>query len=294
MKTIRYISAVLFAAFALSACNKNFLPVSDHPFDISTPKVEATRAVVDVIPDNNDFYYLFGVIDTETYESIGQDNFVNFADAISKSTYKALFDTKSLDKYLEWLYRGAYDEVHHDLEPETRYIAFAFPYRDTIPMTEKFTKVEFNTPAITKSDNTFSVSVDGSVISVTPSNGDSYFFDYCTKEELSDYFMSIDYFFRKTIDIYWEYGFLDSFISKGSDKEDIKAYYPKIADNDVYYMAISGYDKGITTAVTYYKITVRLDGKNKSTAEEIPDFDRATMSSLPFKTKRLNTKTITQ
>jgi len=271
MKSTRHIFTFLLAAMVFSGCNKNYLPISDHPFDISIPKLEANRAVVDVVPDNNDFYYFFSVSPVEAYESLGQDSFIKLVDEMSKQTYKALFETTSLDGYLEWMYRGAYDEVVHDLDPGTRYIAFAFPYIDTIPSTDKFTKVEFTTPDIAKSENTFSVNVDGSVISVTPSNGDSYFFDYCSHEELGDYYMSIDYFYRKTIDVYWEYGFLDTFISRGPDQEDMKEYYADIKDGDIFYMAISGYDKGITTDVSYYKITVHFSGETGSTIERVPD-----------------------
>lgn len=282
MKSRRYIFAFLSAVMALSACKKDAVPVSDHPFDITTPKIEATRVVMDVIPDNNDFYYLFGAFQAEAFESLGQTKFVELMDNLAKETYKALFETTSLDGFLDWTYRGAYEEVVHDLVPNTRYIVFAYPYDDLNPMAEKFTKVEFTTPELVKSENKFEITVDGTVISVSPSNGDSYFFDYCTAEELDDYYMSIDYFFRESIDVYWEYGFLDSFISKGASSEDIKDYYEygsyKIADGDVFYMAISGYDKGITTDVSYYKITVHF-GSTKSSIEQIEDFDHSTKSS---------------
>lgn len=279
IKIICNILAVSIAALSLLSCNKNYLEISDHPFDISIPKIEANRVVVDVVPDNNDFYYMFGVFPAEAYEALGQNTFIELVDNSLKSTYMSLFDTNSLDKYLEWMYRGAYDEIIHSLEHDSRYIVYAFPYNEITPDVDKFTKVEFKTPTIVKSDNTFSVSIDGSVISVTPSNGDSYFFDYCSKEELNDYYSSIDFFFRKSIDIYWEYGFLDSFIDKGPVSEDMGDYYSEIVDNDIFYMAISGYDQGITTDVTYYKITVHLDGKTQSTIEMIPDMNLDTTQS---------------
>jgi len=279
MKSRRYIFAILVAALALSGCKKNYLPVSDHPFDISIPKVEANRVVVDIVPDNNDFYYMFGVAPAEVLDAVGQDAFVSLVDQALKETYKALFGTTSFDKFLDWIYRGAYDEVTHDLQPDTKYIVYAYPYDEINPMAEKFTKVEFTTPSIKKSDNKFSVSADGTVIAVTPTNGDPYFFDYCTPEELDeDYFSSIDYFFRKSIDIYWEYGFLEGFISKGPDQDELTEYYLDIADGEVFYMAISGYDQAITTDVTYYKITVHY-GATKSTVEQIEDFDHSTKSS---------------
>jgi len=281
IKIIRNIFTVSLVALSLLSCAKNYLDISDHPFDISTPKIEANRVVVDVIPDNNDFYYMFGVVAAETFEAVGQAAFIDLVDNFSKSTYKILFETTSLDKYLEWMYRGAYDEVNHDLEPDTRYIVFAFPYNGLTPDAGRFTKVEFKTPAIVKSDNVFSVSIDGSVISVTPSNNDTYFFDYCSKDDLNDYYSSIDFFYRKSIDIYWEYGFLDTFIAKGPSSEDIRDYYAEMVEGDIFYMAISGYNQGITTDVTYYKITVHLDGKTKSTIEVVPDFTMdSTQSSL--------------
>lgn len=286
MKTARYILAVSVAALSLIGCKKNYLPISDHPFDISTTKIEASRVAVDIVPDNNDFYYLFGVVQAELFETLGQNAFVGQCDYFAKETYKILFETTSLDKFPEWMYRGAYDEVHHGLEPGTRYIVYAYPYDGINPVTDKFTKIDFTTPESKKSDNTFSVSADGSVISVTPSNGDPYFFDYCIEDELKDYFSSIDYFFRKTIDVYWEYGFLDNFISRGPDKEDIKDYYPDLADGDIFYMGISGYDNGITTDVSYYKITFHTGGTAKSTVELVPDFDHTTKSSYGIFSKK--------
>lgn len=271
MKRIKYLIPVLVAALVIPSCNKDSMPISDRPLDISITKLEANRAVMKVIPENNDIYYMFGVAPAEAVESVGQEEFVNMVDMTTKQLYNILFDTTSLDNFLEWMYRGEYDEVMHGLETNTKYYAYAYPYDGINPMADKFVKMEFSTLDIRKSENKFDVSVEGSVISVNPSNGDSYFFDYCTLEELDDYYMSIDYFFRKSIDIYWEYGFLDTFITKGASSEDMKKYYKDIADGDVFYMALSGYDKGITTDVTYYKITVHF-GTAKSTIEQIPDF----------------------
>jgi len=271
MKHTGYIITVLLSILAVSACKKNYVPISEHPFDISISKIEANRVVIDIIPDNNDFHYMFGVA-TQALEKKDEAEFVNSVDNFVKNEYKDLFETTSLDRFTEYLYHGAYDEVYHHLSPDTKYYVYAFPYDGTEPMVDKFTKIEFNTPDIVKSDNIFQVSVDGTVISVSPSNNDGYFYDFCTNSELGDYEGSIDYFYRKTIDIYWEYDFLDTFILNGPSTQDIRNYYPDVADGDKFYLAISGYDKGITTTVTLYVITIHQGGTVNSTIEIIPDF----------------------
>jgi len=285
MKRIRYTFAVLIAALAIAGCSKKEQPLSDHPFDITTPKVEATRAVVDVIPENNDFHYMFGIMDAETFELVGEQMFIEVVDKLLKETYKVLFDTTSLENFLDWMYRGAYDETYHDLKPMSRYIVYALPYIDTIPAAEKFTKLEFLTPELKVSDNTFSVSVEGSVISVVPSNNDQYFFDYCDSVELAKNYGKIELFYKESIDTYWEYGFLENFLVKGNNQEDIQDYYDeKIKDGDIFYMAISGYDNGITTELKYYKIVVHFGGTAQSTIEEIQDFQYVSRNAAVSRT----------
>jgi len=289
MKSIRYIIVASLALTLFAGCSKNYLPVSDHPFDISTPVLESSRVRVDIIPDNNDFYYMFGVWDAAAIDILGDKEFVALADETLKDLYKILYETESLDKYLNWMYRGAYDEVTHGLTPDTRYYAYAFPYNDTVPMAEKLTKIEFRTPKAKVSDITFDLSVLGTKITAKPSNNDKYFCDYCTQEELDkDYYSSPAFFYESIINTYWEYGFFPDCLNSGENTGDVADWYD-VKDGDVFYLVISGYDEGTTGTIFYYKVTVSTDPQTQGTVEQISggpiniNFTSTKKSDLPKK-----------
>lgn len=257
MKSIKTLYVSFCAIALLSACNKNYVPVSDHPFDISVPRIEARTALVSVIPDNNDFHYMFGCIDTLSYYYIGgDDKFMEIMDPGLKSIYKTLYETESLEKFPDFLYLGAYDAVCNGLTPDTYYWAYAYPYHDTIPDASKITKFLFKTPEAKVSEITFSAALNGSIITVTPSNNDQYFWEYISEEDLNEYYYGRpDIFFSKILDLYWSYGFIESMLCKdGPTSEDMCQSYDLKAE-DKFYLVCSGYDNGVSSEPETFKIT---------------------------------------
>lgn len=259
MKHIKTLYVSICAAVLLSACNNNYVPVGDHPFDISVPRIEARTALIDVIPDNNDFHYMFGCIDTLTLHQIGGDaNFVEITDTGLKSIYKTLYETESLEKFSDFLYQGAYDAVCNSLTPDTYYWAYAYPYSDTLPDASKLTKLLFKTPEAKVSEITFSAALNGSTITVTPSNNDQYFWDYVSEEDMNTYYYGRpDIFYSNILDLYWSYGFLESMLSKGGPtSEDMSEYYELKAE-DKFYLVCSGYDNGVSSEPEVFRVTYK-------------------------------------
>lgn len=256
MKRIIYIS--LCAITFLAGCSKNYVPISDHPFEITIPKIEARTALIDVIPDNNDFHYMFGCIDTVNFAAIGNEKFVAYSDTALKAIYKILYETESLDGFCNWLYKGAYDAVKNNLTPDTYYWAYAYPYFDTVPDVARLTKVLFKTPAAKVSEITFSVVLNGSTITVTPSNDDQYFFDFAAVQEVDQYYYGRpDIFYQNALDFYWEYGFLKSMLCKGEPvSQDMTEFYSLSAE-DQFYLVCSGYDNGVSSEPETYLITYK-------------------------------------
>lgn len=257
MKHIKILYLSICAIALLGACSKNRVPISEHPFDISVPRIEARTALIDVIPDNNDFFYIFGCIDTLSFSQIGgSEKFVEAADTVLKTIYKILYETESLEKFNSFLYKGAYDLVCNNLTPDTYYWAYAYPYNDTLPDVSKLTKLLFKTPKAKVSEITFSAVLNGSVITVTPSNNDQYFWDYISEKELNEnYFGHPDFFYQKILDYYWEYGFLEPLLSKGEPSSSDMSEFYKLEAGDKFCLVCSGYDNGVSSEPEVFNVT---------------------------------------
>lgn len=261
MKKIFLLLAV--AVLALSSCSKKKLDPYDMAFSIEVEdaKTGFDWAWVDIIPSNNDFHYWFGVMTMTDFSKFKSDK--EFIDSKMKDMREEYEERKYGDLRFEdlELYKGAYFYSEVFLKPETEYIVLAFTVDDSMNALDVLHKYKFKTKDYIASDIDFDVTLNGSVFTVTPSNNDSYFYDYLIEDELEeDYVGSPMVFHYMTISYYQEYGFMAAQTDKGVAKSDAAEFYD-LEPGDVLYVTASGYRYGMTSDIKMWKAVYMGNGQ---------------------------------
>lgn len=254
---------ILLAVLSLAvSCKKIDFVVGDDPFTIEVKHVYSKYVWVDIIPENNDFYYYFDVVSVEEFNKSASDAvFIRSTEEMNHRIYDFLVEGEVVSGTYEqtMLYRDAVLEPYYGngtlIEPETDYYLFAYAFDVNGQAIEKLHKIPFRTPAEYVSDITFEVSMEGDIITVVPSNDDQYLFDFATEKELeTSYYGLPTYYFEQMIDVYEQYGFIDSMVSRGVDYDNIFDYYDKVDDGEKIYVMVSGYDHGVTSDIFLFEL----------------------------------------
>lgn len=260
MKKILLILSVILS-LAVS-CRKVDFVIGDNPFTIEVKNIYARAVWVDILPENNDFYYFYDIISLDDFSKYDSDiEFVRSVDSEKRELYELLVEYGYTDPFEEiMLYRSALLEPYYGndvlLEPETEYYLYAFAYDKNMNVIETLHKVKFKTPKEVHSDNTFTVALNGDYVTVTPSNNDQYLFDFATQSELhASYYDMPEYYFNQMIEVYEQYGFMDKMVSTGEDTDYLFDYYTSIADGEKIYVMVAGYENGLTTDVSIHEFT---------------------------------------
>jgi len=249
---------LIIAALFFSSCQQKFV-IPEEPFTVEITKVLSDAVWVDIIPVNNDFHYYVGVVTVKEFNmKYGTDDkLIAAADAELRETWEKIKSVvpSGYDFYNTLLYQGSYVTKMPLLEDDTEYYCFMFPYGDDSNPEDKLMKVYFRTKAKIPTDISFSASLSGSVLTVTPTNDDTYYWDYELKSAVEkDYFGSPEFFYQYIISSYEEYGFIDNLLSKGQSTSDMSDYY-ELNSGDVFYLVCSGYNNGINSSRSYYEVT---------------------------------------
>lgn len=247
---------MLAALTLLAGCQKT-PELSDQPFTVTIKSVQARAMWADIIPEYNDFGYNYGIVTVKEFEQTYKTDEALIAakDAVDKDYWE-----KNLKEKMSFrdafLYTGAYFVKGEPLEPETEYYIFTFPYDSKDNPVCKVVKERFKTTAFKPSSLSFTVSMNGSVATVVPSNNDdSYYFDFDTVESINTNFNGDpSYFYSYIIYKYEEYGFMSETKCKGVTNDDFKEYF-NLKPNQEFYLVCSGYDNGITSEYTIFKVT---------------------------------------
>lgn len=266
MKKIAFIVPILLL-LAVS-CSKSNFEISDNPFTLEVKKVQAESVWVDIIPENNDFYYNYGICTVQEFNSYRSDaELIRAREEIGHEEYDILIEGGYANGSYEevMLYRAALYEAYYGnmlaIEPETDYYLYAYAFDRKNQPVEVVHKIPFRTPALVHSDITFEVSLEGSVVTVRPSNNDQYLFDYVDANELHEiYYDSPWVFYYQMISVYEQYDFIGQMVSRGVDSDDISDYYDLEPGQEIY-LAVSGYDNGITSELYTYKLTYNGPGE---------------------------------
>ncbi len=248
----------------LPSCKKE--TVTSSTFDMSVSKIQSSAVWIDVIPENNDFYYRVGIVSAADYAKYESDaNFIDndYAEMLKLyDTICELLGRDNVSSLEETLFEvGAIDGQRRMLQPETDYYLFAYRLNSKKKPIKTLVKLPFKTVAKPVSDITFALTAQGTELMVTPSNNDTYFWDFELKQTVDDdYFGSIYYCFSDIIDNYYTYDFIDNLLSQGNDTTDW-AYFYSLSEGDTLQVACVGYAGEPSSEYAFFEVIYRGDDK---------------------------------
>ena len=255
-------------------------------YAISVTNITSTGATVSVTPSDNNSPYYFDVIEKEILDAYGSEaqfvadyvedikSYLDELNAIYGNVF-SLADFVSLGK--DYYTYG----TEPALDPDTEYYAFAFGMTENGEITSGLSKVEFKTLStggntggddVTTSNNTFNVDVTditstGAMVSVVPSNYDTYYFDVIEKEVYDMYTDKKEFaaeYIAEIKALFESYGYsLGEILSSGNDAYSFEGY---LEPNTAYYAFAVGVSTSgvITTDVAAVPFTTLAWGGGNS------------------------------
>ena len=174
-------------------------PTPALTFTIQLSNITSTSVKMAVTPSNDTDTYFFDVVETRVLGHYSTpEAFV--ADYISQ--LKAIYEENGI-ALGDALSKGpdSWEYQESTLNPGTEYYAFAFGVTPEGVITSKVAMEPFKTLEATPSgpsDNVLSLSVSrvtatGALVSVTPSNNDTYYFDVIEKSAIDEFGAPIDF-----------------------------------------------------------------------------------------------------
>lgn len=207
------------------------LPEKTVEFEIKTSDVTTWSAKLEITPSEDSAPYYYGVISKDDYEALKTDDalissaieHLQEVAALYESDYTAIAKSKASV--------GAVSAVKDGFSSETDYYAYAFAFSEDYLRGNSLVKTAFRTGKVESVDCSFSIDITGvgattAKISVTPTNGDCYYFcDFVTAEEYEKYggdggiIQSNAELIRSALEIYEMAGYSKSvtdFLEKGN------------------------------------------------------------------------------
>ena len=239
-------------------------PNAPLSFTIQLSNITSSSVKMEVVPSNDTDTYFFDVVEKSVLSHYASfESFV--ADYISQ--LKDIYEQHGMTLG-EILSQGpdSWEYQEGNLNPGTEYYAFAFGVTPEGVITsavamEPFTTLE-EIPA-GPSDNEFSVSVSnvtatGALVSVTPSNNDTYYFDVIEKEAYDSYSDKQAFAAKCVADVkalYESFGY--SFSDALSSGNDSYSFTGVLDPNTTYYALAFGVTNSgtITTDITTVEFT---------------------------------------
>ena len=262
----RFPSLLFLALFAVACSDKLSQPCG---FDMEVTTVTPSRAIIRIEPENKDVWYTF----TFTSED---DIYWQYKDEIhadgSLERYQQIYDAHAEFEHVSaasftdmFCYRGSMTYKAKNLSAGMRHRILVF---QVDPKTRlrvgDIHKIELETPAIEPSDISFDIRFEGTTVSITPSReGERYFWDYERTDLIeSNYSYSNNTFLYNLLDMYWEYGFLDSMVSSGSITWNFATQDRDMIEGKQYSLSAVGVEKNgeFTTELTTVDFIYRKNG----------------------------------
>ncbi len=244
--------------------DENNGPNTPLSFTIQLSNITSTSVKMAVTPSNDTDTYFFDVVETRVlghYSTPGAfvTDYISQLKAIYEEYGLALGDALSQGPD-SWEYQAG------DLNPGTEYYAFAFGVTPEGVITSAVAMEPFKTLEAVPSgpsDNELSISVTqvtatGALVSVTPSNDDTYYFDVIEKSAIDEFGAPLDFaldYIVKLKNTYEAYGYtLADALSSGPDN---MSYDGLLSPNTEYYAFAFGATANcaITTGVVTVPFT---------------------------------------
>ena len=238
---------LLLSLLVMGACTNKFEQIAT--FDIKVESVSSTRATISVQPENNDVWYSFVLVTDGSMESLIREEYVIEA-TIKRCEEIYDFIKQSQADYATFedcfFYNGPRVHSFDKLDDGKHHKVLFFQVN---PVTHEqigdYISVEFETPAIVYSDLTIEFSGQGDWLFIRPSNREeTYLWDFERTDIIEkDYGLSEYIYLYSLAQMYHEYGFLDSKISRGLVEIDFTKLAQELVEEQSYTFCAAGIDK---------------------------------------------------
>lgn len=257
---------------ALVACD----PINPNPtptptattFEITVSDITATTANVSVKPSNDTVYYLTDLLEEDElqeYASIEAyaDSLLDYLPAYVE-WYNANYGPYYGEIAIEDMFVKGLDEYdYEELEPSTKHYVFAFQVDlNEMKRVGDVTTKEFTTLELKKSENiiTFNHNEGDTIINITTTNSDDYFWTYIEKDTLAHYYDGdAAECFAETVEYWADYygSWFSLLLSSGDEEINTKEF---MEEPGIYvFMAANLYDTTINSDVFTVEINVTKD-----------------------------------
>ena len=235
-------------------------PVNEEMFSIDVADITTNSATVSIAPaGGHNKTYLYSVVDKKSYELYGSKAYIEAC--IKQIDYLIELSIKYDPvprTFGDFLLRNASVNPASSLNDDTEYYAVAFDLDVNKKYSGNITLKEFKTNKAAQSSNKFKLQMQGSVLSVTTTNNDTYICDVLTKESWSEFATprEVAQMFVSTMK---SYGYLGMYIVSGSQSKD----FASTLDHSGNYVAYAfGYSDdsrtgGITTEIEYIEFSYK-------------------------------------
>ena len=249
------------------ACSKDLAHPSTFQIEVGT--ITPTRAILHIEPADKDIWYAF------TFATEG-DIFYPYPDETladgSLERFRMIFDSMQEFNHVDvadfndvFCFKGDVDYKVNRLEDGKRHRVLVFQvHPDTHTRVGDVYKIELETPAIQRSDLSFDVAFQGTTVNITPTReGEPFFWDYESTDKINaNYSYSSEYFMYSLLEMYWEYGFLDSMVYDKSETWNFATQDRDMIEGRQYTLGVVGVDKNgeFTTKLTTVDFIYRKNG----------------------------------
>lgn len=235
--------------------------VNEEMFAIEVSDITTGTATVSVTPkeEYKTKTYLYSVIDKKSYETYGSRAYIEACiRQIDEFVELSLKYDPVPRSFSDFLSRYASVNPATLLHDDTEYYAAAFDLDVNKQFSGNITLKEFKTQKTKQSSNKFNLRMNGSVLTVTPTNNDPYIYDILTKEAWSEFSTprEVAQMFVQTMK---SYGYLSIYIVNGAQSEDFASTLDH-SGNYVAYAFGYNYDDrtgGITTEIEYIEFSYK-------------------------------------
>ena len=231
------------------------MTVRESEFRVEVTSVSGTVIRITVAAMNPKAYYCYTVVgeneplfNASTEDIIAEDlknmdlNYPYFADVGKNGSYTDIF-----------CYRGSrqFNLVDRAPDSDIKFVLYQFHPQKHTPIGEPVVKV-IHTKPVPERNLSFEVSITGEKITVTPSDPSlPYIWDYDNNEYIKDTYYLHKNYLQNLVNMYDEYGFLESEISKGPEEWNF-ADDTHLKASEEYALVIGGCENGgFTTPVMY-------------------------------------------
>lgn len=153
-------------------------------FDVK--EASAWRVVCDIIPSARNSYYHYDLLTRQKYESYADTKAFLDAQFFEMTQYRVTYMmTYGYDlPYTYFMRKGDQNMTVTGLDPETDYVAVAYAMTPAPTFASKVYTKPIRTGAIPESGPYFSISVDGSAVTVTPDNDARTYITFICEESV--------------------------------------------------------------------------------------------------------------